>query len=185
MGRETTDKKVNKNGYTTVQLPTAGSANSFHCIRAAALLSWHHAIDHQALRLALLNGKLTYSGENTHYRLLDSFHQQRMTYRVDEQPVLGLDSIPIEEKCGADKTLAREIGCEICDPHKHVEASTSLEHEESSHLLCKETDDDNMPLYMRPVLGCSLEPKLEQDQTKHGDCAVTVVRTLVPQYAGR
>jgi hypothetical protein len=130
------------------------------------------------------NGKLTYSGENTRYRLLDSFHRQRMTYRVDEQPVLGLDSILIEEKCRADKTLAREIGCEVCDPHKHVEARTGLEHEESNHLLCKETDDDNMPLYMRPVLGCCPEPKLEQDQTKHGDCAVTVVRTLVPQYAG-
>ena len=42
MGRkqgETIDKKVNKNGYTTVQLPTAGNAKSLH-----ETSQIHHAI---------------------------------------------------------------------------------------------------------------------------------------------
>jgi len=108
-----------------------------------------------------------------------------MTYPVDEQPALVLDGILIEEKYRADKTLAREIGCEICDPHEYVEASTSFEHEESNRLLCKEADDDSMPLDTRPVLGCSPKSKLEQDQSEHGDCAIAVVCTLVPQYAGQ
>jgi hypothetical protein len=128
-------------------------------------------------------GKLTNRGENIGHRLLYFFHQQNMTYPVDEQPVLVLDGILIEEKCGTDKTLDREIGYEICEPHKHVEASTSLEYEESDHLLCQEADDDSMPLDTRPVLGCGPKSKLEQGQTEHGNCAITIARTLIPQYA--
>ena len=108
-----------------------------------------------------------------------------MTYPVDEQPALVLDGILIEEKCRADKSLTREIGCEICDPHKDMEASTRLEHDESNRLLCNEADNDSVPLDTRPVLGRSPKSKLEQDQSEHGDCAVTIVRTLVPQYAGQ
>ena len=58
-----------------------------------------------------------------------------MTYHIDEEPVLRVHSILIEEKGSPDETLIEEIGCEICEPMKQVEASTGLEHEERDDLL--------------------------------------------------
>ena len=61
-----------------------------------------------------------------------------------------------------------------------MEASTGLEHEEGDGLLHEEADYNGVPLDVRPVLGCRPKFKLENDQTEHCDCAVTIVRALVP-----
>ena len=58
-----------------------------------------------------------------------------MTYHINEEPVLGFNSILVKEKCSTNETLVREIRCEICNPPEHVETSTSLEHEERDYLL--------------------------------------------------
>lgn len=95
--------------------------------------------------------------------------------------MLRVDGILIEEKCSADKTLVEEIGCEICKPLEQAEASTGLENEERDHLLYEEADYDDVPLDVRPVPGCRPKAKLENDEAENGDCAVTIVRALVPQ----
>lgn len=86
-----------------------------------------------------------------------------MTYYVDEEPALVFDSILIEEKCGTDETLVREIRCEIRKPPKRVIAGTSLEHEDRDHLLCEEADNDGLPLNVRPVFGRCPKSKLEHE----------------------
>ena len=86
-----------------------------------------------------------------------------MTYYVDEEPVLGFDSILIEEECSTDETLVREIGCKICKPPEHVIAGTSLEHEDRNRLLCEEADNDGLPLNVRPVFGRCPKSKLEHE----------------------
>jgi len=86
-----------------------------------------------------------------------------MTYYVDEEPVLGFDSILIEEKCSTDEALVREIRCEICKPPEHVIAGTSLEHEDRDRLLCEEADNDGLPLNVRPVFGRCPKSKLEHE----------------------
>ena len=57
------------------------------------------------------------------------------TYHIDEEPVLGFDSILVKEKGSTDEDLVREIRCEICNPPEHVEASISLEYEKRDRLL--------------------------------------------------
>jgi hypothetical protein len=86
-----------------------------------------------------------------------------MTYYVDEEPVLGFDSILIEEECSTGETLAREIRREICKPPEYVIAGASLEHEDRDHLLCEEADNDSLPLNVRPVFGRCPKSKLEYE----------------------
>jgi hypothetical protein len=101
-----------------------------------------------------------------------------MTYCVDEEPVLCIDSILIEEKGGTDETLIKEVGCQSREPLEHVEASTGLEYEEGDRLLKEQADYDCAPLDVRTVPRCRPKSKLKHDQTEDGDCAVTVLRTL-------
>ncbi len=97
--------------------------------------------------------------------------------------MLSLDCILIKEKGSTDESLAGEIGGESCGPHKHVYTGTGLEHEERNRLLYEQAKHDGAPLDVRPVLGCCPKGKLEHDETKHGDCAVSiVVRTLVRNH---
>ena len=104
-----------------------------------------------------------------------------MTYYVDKEPVLRIDRILIEEKGSTNEGLVEKIGCESCKPLKQVKASARLEHEECDHLLNEQTGDDGAPLDVRPVLGRRPKAKLEHDKTEHGDCAVAIVRALIPQ----
>ena len=116
--------------------------------------------------------------ENTrHCRTSSPTH---MTYHINEDPVLGFDSILVKEKGSTDETLVREIRCEICNPPEHVETSTSLEHEERDCLLCKQAHYDSTPLDVRPVLGCCPQSELKYDETEHRDCAITIVCALAP-----
>jgi len=103
-----------------------------------------------------------------------------MTYHIDKEPVLGFDSILVKEKGSTNETLVREIRCEICNPPEHVEASTSLEHEERDRLLCEKAYYDSTPLYVRPVLGRRPKTELKHDKTEHRDCAITIGRALAP-----
>jgi len=43
-------------------------------------------------------------------RYLRSLLGHSMTYCVNEEPVLCIDSFPIEEEGGTDKTLIKEVG---------------------------------------------------------------------------
>jgi hypothetical protein len=104
-----------------------------------------------------------------------------MTYYVDKEPVLRIDRILIEEKGSTNEGLVEKIGCESCKPLKQVKASACLEHEECDHLLNEQTGNDGAPLDVRPVLGRRPKAKLEHDKTEHGDCAVAIVRALIPQ----
>jgi len=101
-----------------------------------------------------------------------------MTYHIDEEPVLGFDSILVKEKGSTDETLIREIRCEICNPPEHVEASTSLEHEKRDRLLCEQAYYDSMPLDVGPVLGGRPKTGLKYDKAEHRDCAITIFRVL-------
>jgi hypothetical protein len=102
-----------------------------------------------------------------------------MTYRVDEKPVLCIDSILIEEKGSTDETLIQKVGCKSRNPPEYVEAGTRFENEEGDHLLKEQANYDSAPLYVRPVRRRCPKAKLKHDQTKDGDCAVAVFRTLV------
>ena len=90
-----------------------------------------------------------------------------------------IDSFLIEEKGGAYETAIEKIGRGRRKPQKHVEAGTGLEHEKGDRLLKEQSDHDGVPLDMRPVLGGRPKAELKHDQTKDGDCTVTVFRTLV------
>jgi hypothetical protein len=118
--------------------------------------------------------------DNTHYCRASSPTHTSKTYDIDKEPVLGFDSILVKEKGSTDESLVREIRCEICNPPEHVETSTSLEHEECDCLLCEQAHYDSTPLDMRPVLGCRPKSELKYDKTEHRDCAITIVRALVP-----
>jgi hypothetical protein len=102
-----------------------------------------------------------------------------MTYQVDKKPMFCIDSFLIEEKGSAYETLIEKIGRESRKPHEHVEAGTGLENEKGNRLLKEQSDHDGMPLDMRPVLGSRPKAELKHDQTKDGDCTVTIFRTLV------
>ena len=102
-----------------------------------------------------------------------------VTYQVDKKPVLCIDSFLIEEKGSAYETLIEKIGRESRKPHEHVEAGTGLEHEKGNRLLNEQADHDGVPLDMGPVLGSCPKAELKHDQTKDGDCTVTIFRTLV------
>ena len=93
--------------------------------------------------------------------------------------MLCIDSFLIEEKGSAYETLSEKIGRESRKPHEHVEAGTGLEHEKGSRLLKEQPDHDSAPLDMRPVPGGRPKAELKHDQTKDGDCPITVFRTLV------
>jgi len=101
-----------------------------------------------------------------------------MTYCVDEEPVFCIDSFLIEEEGGTDETLIKKVGCQSREPLEHVEAGTGLEYEKGNRLLKEQADYDCAPLNVRTVLRRRPKPKLKHDQTKDGDCAVTVFRTL-------
>jgi hypothetical protein len=86
-----------------------------------------------------------------------------MTYRVDEKPVLCVDSVLIEEEGSTDEALIEKVGCERRKPLEYMEASTGLEHEEGDHLLKEQADYDGGPLDMRPALRRHPEAKLKHD----------------------
>jgi hypothetical protein len=102
-----------------------------------------------------------------------------VTYQVNKKPILCIDGFLIEEKGRAYETLSEKIGRKSRKPHKHVEAGTGLEHEKGNCLLKEQPDHDGVPLDMGPVLGGRPKAELKHDQTKDGDCTVTVFRTLV------
>ena len=108
-----------------------------------------------------------------------------VTYQVDKKPVLCIDCFLIEEKGGAYETLIKKIGCESRKPHEHVEAGAGLEHEKGYRLLKDQSDHDGVPLDIRPVLGSRPKAELKHDQTKDGDCTVTVFRTLIQTMPAR
>ena len=93
--------------------------------------------------------------------------------------MLCIDSFPIEEKSSAYETFIESIGRESGKPHEHVEAGTGLEHKKGNRLLKEQSDHDGAPLDMRPVVGGRPKAELKHDQTKDGDCTVTIFRTLV------
>jgi len=87
-----------------------------------------------------------------------------VTYQVDQKPMLCIDSFLIEEKGGAYETPIEKIGRESRKPHEHVEASTGLEHEKDNRLLKEQSDHDDAPLDMRPVLRSRPENQTETQQ---------------------
>ena len=93
--------------------------------------------------------------------------------------MLCIDSFLIEEKGSAYETLSQKIGRESHKPHEHVEAGTGLEHEKGNCLLKEQSDHDGAPLDMRPVPGCRPKAELKHNQTKDGNCPVTVIRILI------
>jgi hypothetical protein len=101
-----------------------------------------------------------------------------MTYRIDEKPVLCIDSFLIKEKGSTDETLIEKVGRQSRKPLEHVEAGTGLEHEEGNHLLKEQADYDCAPLDVRPTLRRHPKAKLKHNQTEDGDCAVTIFCTL-------
>jgi hypothetical protein len=98
--------------------------------------------------------------------------------------MLCIDSFLIEEKGSAYETTIEKIRRESRKPQEHAEASTGLEHEKGDRLLKEQSDHDGVPLDMRPVLGGRPKAELKHDQTKDGDCTVTVFRTLNGSVSG-
>ena len=74
-----------------------------------------------------------------------------MTYKVDEKPVLCINSILIRNKDRTDKTLVENVGRKSRNPPEYVEAGTRLENKEGDRLLKEQADHDSAPLDVRPV----------------------------------
>ena len=93
--------------------------------------------------------------------------------------MLCIDGFLVEEKGSAYVTLIEKIGRESRKPHEHVEAGTGLEHEKGDRLLNEQADHDGVPLDTRLVLRSRPKAELKYNQTKDGDCTITIFRTLV------
>jgi hypothetical protein len=88
-----------------------------------------------------------------------------ITYHIDKEPVLRVNSILVKEESRSDEPLSEEVGCEGRKPLEQVEAGARLEHEEGYRLLDEQTNNDNPPLYVRSVSRCRPKPELENKQT--------------------
>ena len=103
---------------------------------------------------------------------------QKITYHVDKEPVLCVDSVCVKEERSPDETLVKEVSSEVCKPVERVEASARFEHEEGNRLLDEETDDDGPPLDSGPVPRGRPETKLKHDETHDGNGAIAIFRSL-------
>lgn len=119
-----------------------------------------------------------------------------ITHSVDEEPVLS-GGLGVEEESRASIGLLQEIGGKVGDEAEHRESSTGLEDEEGDDLLEEQANDDSgpnvtdvsehgrtvatggdIPWDMCTVLGEHPETKLEDEETKNVDSAVTISGSL-------